>query len=139
MSTSELHSHTGVNSRLGAEIRAHGSAVQAADARSSTVVEAELVLPVAPGNPDGHELSVLRSPDRLAGVEGQTDRLAVEFGLGGSATAGQSERLVLVALRSIETSATADGEFTGIGARSAAPARPIGVRVAIDSAAAAMT
>ena len=47
------------------------------------MVETELVLPVAPGDPQVHEVGVLRTQNRLGGVEGKADRLAVEFGLGG--------------------------------------------------------
>src|ERR1700690_4020780 len=76
----ELHSDTGVNGRLGAGVRADSTGVQGADARSRIVVEAELVLPVAVGHPSRHELRVLRTQERLGGVESQADRLAVDFG-----------------------------------------------------------
>jgi hypothetical protein len=77
-------------------------------------VKAVLVLPVAVGNPDGNELRVLLSPDRLAGVEGQADRLAVQFRLSRSTCytgTRKKRKAVVVAFRSIPAGATADGEI----------------------------
>src|SRR6202047_2000392 len=102
----ELHRDTGVNRRLRTGVGAH--AVHGANAIDRTgMVETELVLPVAPGNPHVDEVSVLRTPDRLAGVEGQTDRLAVQLGLGRH---DPGKRSVRVTLRSVPASATADCE-----------------------------
>ena len=71
------------------------------------MVETELVLPVTIGHPSGHELRVLRTPEGLGSVEGQTDRFAVDFGLGGSSATGQTERRILIAFRAIEAGAAA--------------------------------
>jgi hypothetical protein len=51
------------------------------DAEFGIVVEAELVLPIAPRDPDVDEVRILRAQDRLTGDEGQTDRFAVELGI----------------------------------------------------------
>src|ERR1700761_1553866 len=81
---SELHGDTGVERRFGAAVGAPDgtSDHNVTDAQFGIVVEAELVLPVAVGNPHRHELRVLLSPDRLAGVESQTNGFAVQFRLG---------------------------------------------------------
>src|ERR1700683_3157301 len=84
----ELHSDTGIERLFGTAVRAHNGAVgkrRVTDTEFSIVIEAELVLPVAIGDPDVHEVGVLLAPHRLGGVEGQTDRFAVEFGLAGRA------------------------------------------------------
>src|SRR6202163_1375385 len=102
----ELHGDAGVNRRLRTGVGAH--AVHGANAIDRTgMVETELVLPVAPGNPHVDEVSVLRTINRLAGVEGQTDRLAVQLGLGGH---DPDKRSVRVTLRSVPASTTADCE-----------------------------
>src|ERR1700685_1552628 len=112
---SELHCNAGIDSRFGAGVSAWRSRTcDGADAWSAIVIKTELVLPVAVGNPGGHELGVLLAPERLAGVEGQTDRFAVQRGLGcGSGIAGGAcdKRSVLVALRAVPASTTADREI----------------------------
>src|SRR5207237_740114 len=75
----ELHRDTAIHRRFGAglialTVEGAGNAV--------VVVEAELVLPVAVGNPEIDEVRVLRTPDRLGGVEGQTDRFRIELDFG---------------------------------------------------------
>src|SRR5262245_34070615 len=78
------------------------------------MVEAELVLPVAVGNPEIDEVGVLRSPYCLAGVEGQTDRLAVELNCGAGAERTRTEAgewIVLVTLLAVPGSAAADREI----------------------------
>src|ERR1700694_2846373 len=81
----ELHSNTGVERRFGAGVGACTGCRDRADAGHRIVVEAELVLPVAIGNPHVNEVRVFRTGEGLAGVEGQADRLAVELCLGGGA------------------------------------------------------
>ena len=46
------------------------------------MVEAELVLPVTIGNPDVHEVRILRAPGGLAGVEGRAGPSSRRLGLG---------------------------------------------------------
>src|ERR1700712_1471884 len=82
---SELHGYAGVERALSAGVCACACCRERADARRRIVIEAELVLPVAIGDPDVNEVRVLRARKGLAGVEGQTDRFAIEFGLGGGA------------------------------------------------------
>ena len=97
------------------------------------MVKAELVLPVAPGDPQIDKVGVLRSHERLAGVEGQTDRFAVELCLGCGAEGARTRierKAVGVTLGSIETGATADGEELRLGRQGAALegfARPSGI------------
>src|SRR3954469_14542069 len=79
----ELHGYAGVERRFGAGVGAGTIRCQGADAGHRIVVEAELVLPVAIRNPDVDEVRVFRTRERLAGVEGQADRFAVELDLGG--------------------------------------------------------
>src|SRR5712671_4726459 len=81
---SELHRHTGVERALGAGTAWTGDAAYGGRAGNggSVVIEAELVLPVAIGNPDVHIVGPFRTPDRLGGVEGQADRLRIELNLG---------------------------------------------------------
>src|SRR5215475_10142772 len=76
---SELEGDTGVERALGAGavVLSSRSTVGAGERR--VVIEAELVLPVAIGHPDIHEVAVFGAPDRLGGVHGQTDRLRVEL------------------------------------------------------------
>src|SRR5215468_4355910 len=79
---SELEGDTGVERALGAGavVLSGRSTVGAGERR--VVIEAELVLPVAIGHPDVHEVGVLGTPDRLGDVHGQTDRLRVELDCG---------------------------------------------------------
>src|SRR3984885_2211565 len=111
---SELHSDAGVDGRFCAGVGALARTSNGADTRFGVVVETELVLPVAIGNPSGHELRVLRTPEGLGSIEGQTDRFAVQLGLARGACntdTGADQRGVRVTLRSIPASATADGEI----------------------------
>jgi hypothetical protein len=80
---SELRSYAGIHRVFGTAVGADDDAVldDVTHAEFGIVVEAKLVLPVAPGDPDVDEVGVLRSQKRLAGVEGQTDRFAVELGI----------------------------------------------------------
>jgi len=82
---SELHGHAGIDGRFGAGVGALAGCCDGADAGHCVVIEAELVLPVAVGNPEVDEVGVLRADEGLGGVEGQTDRFRVELGLGGGA------------------------------------------------------
>jgi hypothetical protein len=77
---SKFHGDAGVERRLRAGVVAHTRRDIANGA--GLVIEAELVLPVAVGDPDVDEVGELRTPDRLRGVEGQTDRLGVELNRG---------------------------------------------------------
>src|SRR4030081_1458638 len=80
---SELHRDAGVQRGFGAGAVAHGDAAHNGRAgEGPVVIEAELVLPVAIGDPDVDEVRVLRAPEGLGGVEGQTDRLRVELDRG---------------------------------------------------------
>src|ERR1700730_3338785 len=109
----ELYRNAGVDGRFGATIGALAGGRKGADTWFCVVIEAELVLPVAIGNPDVNEVRLLRACEGLAGVESQTDRFAVQFGLAGGAEAsdtGPGQRSVRVTLRSVPASATADGE-----------------------------
>src|SRR5216684_104836 len=81
----ELHRDAGVERRLGAGVRACTGCRERADAGHRIVVEAELVLPVAIGNPYINEVRIFGACEGFAGIEGQTDRFAVELGLGGGA------------------------------------------------------
>src|SRR5271166_5220997 len=92
---SELHGDAGVDRRLRTAVVAH--AWRDIAGRAGGVIEAELVLPVAVGNPDVDEVGELRTPDRPRGVEGQTDRLGVELNRGGRA----GKRSVLATLVAI--------------------------------------
>src|ERR1700754_4086008 len=77
---SELHRDAGVHRGFGAGAVAHrGAADDGSAGKGPVVIEAELVLPVAIGDPDVDEMRVLRAPDGFGGVEGQTDRLRVEL------------------------------------------------------------
>src|SRR6266446_9922205 len=79
----ELHSDAGVERRLGAGAVAHGDGAQSGSAgQGPVVIEAELVLPVTVGHPDVHEVAVFWTPNRLRGVEGQSDRFRVELDRG---------------------------------------------------------
>ena len=89
-SRSELHSDATVHRGLGAAVGALAGRGDRADAGHGVVVEAELVLPVAVGHPEIDEVRVLVTPDGLPGVEGQTDRFAVELDLGRGARTGQA-------------------------------------------------
>src|ERR1700738_329112 len=103
---SELHGYAGVERALGAGVVAD---TRRDDALSGVVmVEAEFILPVAIGNPDIYEVRVFLTPECLAGVKGQTDRFAIELGLGGNAAACKSERSVLVAFRPIPSCTATD-------------------------------
>src|ERR1700751_522849 len=92
---SELHGDASVDRRLGAGVVAHAGRDVAR--RAGGVIEAELVLPVAIGNPDVDEVGELRTPDRLRGIEGQTDRLGGELHSGRRA----GKRIVFWALFAI--------------------------------------
>src|ERR1700694_4659773 len=81
----ELHRNAGIERRFGAGVGACTGRRKRADAGHRIVVEAELVLPVAIGNPDVNEVRVLRACEGLAGVKRQADRFAVELGLGSGA------------------------------------------------------
>src|ERR1700677_3333086 len=112
---SELHSDTGLVARFRTAVGAGDGAADddVTDTEFSVVIKTELVLPVTVGHPGGHELSVLRTPERLGGVEGQTDRFAVQLGLGRGAVytgARIGRKAVGIALRSIPAGAAADGE-----------------------------
>src|SRR5882757_4327478 len=110
---SELHGHAGIDGRFGAGVGALAGCCDGADAGHCVVIEAELVLPVAVGNPEVDEVGVLRADEGLGGVEGQTDRFRVELGLGGGAEpsgTGKSRKAVRVALGSIPAGAAADRE-----------------------------
>src|SRR6266702_1161307 len=80
----ELHRDAGVERRLGAASARTGNAAYGSRAgkRRGVMIEAELVLPVAVGDPDIDKVRIFRAPDRLGSVHGQTDRLGVEFDLG---------------------------------------------------------
>src|SRR3984893_5209695 len=80
----ELHRDASIGGRLGAASAWTGDTAYGSRARKGggVVVEAELVLPVAVGDPDVDEVRVFRAPDRLGSVHGQTDRLGVKFDLG---------------------------------------------------------
>src|SRR5580704_12395490 len=109
----ELHRDAGIDGRFGAAVGALAGCRDGADTRRGVVIEAELVLPVAVGDPQVDEVRVLRTHDRLAGVEGQTDWFAVELGLGGVAEpsdTGKRRQAVGVTLGAIPGQATADGE-----------------------------
>src|SRR5258708_40062760 len=76
----ELHSDAGVERRLGAGAVAHGNGAQSGSAgQGPVVIEAELVLPVAVRHPNINEVGVFWPPNRLRGVEGQSDRFRVEL------------------------------------------------------------
>src|ERR1700755_387225 len=68
------------------------------------MVDAELVLPIAVGNPDVDEVAVLISPHGFGGVERQTDRLRVELDRG----LGAGKRIVLISLFTIPGETAAD-------------------------------
>src|SRR5260370_31840618 len=84
----ELHRHAAIDGRFGAGVGALTGCRNRADAGHRIVIEAELVLPVAVGNPEVDEVRVFRADKGLAGVKRQTDRLAVEFGLRGGGEPG---------------------------------------------------
>src|SRR6187402_111949 len=86
---SELDGDARVQRILAARARRKGRAGQA-----GVLVEAEFVPPQAVSHPDVDIVGVLRTPDRLAGVEGQADRLAVDFHL----RRGAGDLAVLAAL-----------------------------------------
>ena len=73
----ELHGRADIHRLFGAAVGA--DAVDGADAGGLVVVEAELVLPVAIGDPGIDHVGVFRTPDGLGEVECQTDRLGVDF------------------------------------------------------------
>src|SRR5258708_1989124 len=107
----ELHRYAAVDGRFGAGVGALTGCCDRADAGGRVVIETELVLPVAIGNPEVDEVRGFRADEGLAGVKRQTDRFAVELGLGRGAEAADTksgERLVLIALRSIPGGAAAD-------------------------------
>jgi len=72
----------------------------------------ELVLPIAIGNPYIDEVRVFRSPEGLAGVEGQTDGFAVEFRLVAVLNLPTpSDKREFVTFRSVPASTTADEKY----------------------------
>src|SRR5215203_3443995 len=79
----ELYRDAAIDGRFGAGVGALAVGCKRADTGHRIVIKTELVLPVAIGDPEVDEVRVLRAHEGLAGVERQTDRLAVEFGLGG--------------------------------------------------------
>src|SRR6201987_372382 len=80
----ELNGDTGIERGLGAGAARTGHAIQGSRASNGgrVMVLAELVLPVAVGDPNVDEVGVFRAPDRLGSVQGQADRLGGEFDLG---------------------------------------------------------
>src|SRR3978361_840181 len=101
---SELDRDTGVQGLLGA-----GAGHRADAGTAGVVIETELVFPVAIRDPDVHVVRVLRTPDHLAGIEGETDRLAVDLRLGlGVSHRIEGQRVGLVALRPVESGSAAD-------------------------------
>src|ERR1700757_4514674 len=103
----KLQGDAGVDGLFSAAVGARRSRTSKyTDTGIVVVVKAELVLPVAIGNPGCKELRVLRPPYRLAGIKGQTDRFAVQLGLGPGAVGK-----IAIALRPVNAGATADGEI----------------------------
>src|ERR1700712_314459 len=105
---SELHGYAGVERALGAGIIARTRSQGTGGA--GRMVEAELVLPVAIGHPDVDEVRILFAHEGLAGVEGQSDRFAVELGLGRRAAAEASKGLVLISFWSVPPRTAANGK-----------------------------
>src|SRR5258708_30949152 len=99
---SELHADAGVERRFGAGVvtGAH---------RTVLMIKSELVLTAAICPRDIDEVTVFGSPQQLAGVKRQPDRLAVQLGLGRNvAWDGQ---IGARSLRSVPASTTADGKI----------------------------
>src|ERR1700732_1210494 len=59
----ELHGHAAIDGRFGAGVGALAGCCDGADAGHCVVIEAELVLPVAVGNPEVDEVRVLRTDE----------------------------------------------------------------------------
>src|SRR5260370_13155548 len=109
----ELHSDAGIERRLGAGAVAHGNGAQSGSAgQGPVVIEAELVLPVAVRHPNINEVGVFWPPNRLRGVEGQSDRFRVELDLPlvYSVRRLVRQRLVVSTLPAVPGHAAADGE-----------------------------
>src|SRR5438445_6724679 len=141
----ELYRDATIDRRLGAGVGALAVGREGADTGHRIVIKTEIVLPVAIGDPEVDEMRVLRTHEGLAGVERQTDRLAVELGLGGGtepADARKCRQAVGITLRSIPAGAAADREVLHVRRQEAEvhvvidldrpcrPVRDIAVRVA---------
>src|SRR5206468_9269968 len=109
----ELYRDAAIDGRFGAGVGALAVGGERADAGHSIVVEAELVLPVAIGDPEVDEVRILRAHESLAGIERQTNRFAVELGLGSGAESPRTRecrKTIRVTLGSIPAGAAADRE-----------------------------